>query len=93
MTTERAVAFAWFREAAATILHVPAENIRESSRFREDLMATSLDVIELVIALEDRLGTQLPIEALVGAETVGEALDRVFEDPTDPGPLSGSGDG
>jgi|GEM_PF-6198717 len=49
--------------------------IEESSRFSEDLALTSLDVIEIVCALEDQLATRVDLAALVGASTIGDLID------------------
>ena len=48
------------------------------ARFREDLDADSLDLVEVVLALEERFNIQVNDDQIAGVTTVGEAvvLDR-----------------
>lgn len=75
---ERADALVLFREIAAELLEIEPEKITEEARFLEDLEADSLDLIELVMALEERIGITMPEEDLMGVSTVGEALTMVL---------------
>jgi acyl carrier protein len=65
------------REHLSTELEVPLEGIRESTRFRDDLDADSLDLYELVMELEDTYGVSVPEEEAASIETVGQAVDFV----------------
>jgi acyl carrier protein len=56
---------------------VPAEKIAESTRFREDLDADSLDLYELVMELEDTYGITVSEEEAARIETVQQAVDFV----------------
>ena len=58
-------------------LGIDASTIEESSRFKEDLEADSLDLVELVMELEDRYGIRIPDEEAVKILTVGQAADYV----------------
>ena len=58
-------------------LGIDAARIREESRFKEDLEADSLDLVELVMELEDRYGIRIPDEEAVKILTVGQAADYV----------------
>ena len=58
-------------------LGIDASGIEETSRFREDLDADSLDLVELVMELEDRYGIRIPDEAAAKIQTVGQAADFV----------------
>ncbi len=60
-------------------LEVAPDRIQESTRFREDLDADSLDLYELVMELEDRYGISVSEEEAAGIETVGQAVDFVLE--------------
>ena len=64
------------REHLATELEVDAR-IGEDTRFREDLEADSLDLVELVVELEDSYGVRIPDEEAVKILTVGQAADFV----------------
>jgi len=65
------------REHLSTELEVPAEEITESTRLRDDLDADSLDLYELVMELEDTYGITVSEEEAAGIETVQQAVDFV----------------
>jgi len=67
------------REHLSTELEVPLDGIGESTRFRDDLDADSLDLYELVMELEDTYGISVSEEEAAGIETVQQAVDFVFE--------------
>jgi acyl carrier protein len=58
-------------------LGVDASGIDEGTRFKEDLEADSLDLVELVMELEDRYGIRIPDEEAAKILTVGQAADFV----------------
>jgi len=67
------------REHLAAELEVDPARIEESTRFRDDLEADSLDLYELVMELEDGYGIRLSEEQAARIETVGDAVDFVVE--------------
>jgi acyl carrier protein len=75
MTREEVLAR--IREHLATELEVDPDRIGESTRFREDLEADSLDLVELVVELEDNYGVRIPDEEAAKIVTVGQAADFV----------------
>jgi len=60
-------------------LEMDASGIAESSRFKEDLDADSLDLYELVMELEDTYGISVSEEQAAKISTVGDAVDFVLE--------------
>lgn len=52
-------------------INVDAESITMDSRFEEDLGADSLDLFELVMALEEQYDIEIPAEELADLKTVG----------------------
>ena len=70
--------FARFRKCAVEVLSVPEEKITPEAKFGDDLDADSLDLVELVMALEEEFGVEVPEEDLEGVETVGQAYDLVI---------------
>jgi len=54
----------------------PAE-VKEDSKFIEDLGADSLDVVELVMALEEKFDIEIPDEDAEGILTVSDAIKYV----------------
>ncbi len=65
------------REHLAVELELDESGIREETRFKEDLEADSLDLLELVMELEDRYGVRIPDEEAARIMTVGQAADFV----------------
>jgi acyl carrier protein len=58
-------------------LGVEIDRIDEGTRFKEDLEADSLDLVELVMELEDSYGVRIPDEQAARILTVGQAADFV----------------
>ena len=63
------------QEIIAEQLSVVADSITESSSFKEDLGADSLDLFELVMALEDEYSVEIPAEDLEQLATVGDVMN------------------
>jgi acyl carrier protein len=59
-------------------LEVDPDEISETTRFREDLDADSLDLYELVMELEDTYGVRVAEEDAAEIVTVGQAMDFVL---------------
>ena len=65
------------REHLATELEIDPGRIVEDTRFKEDLEADSLDLVELLVELEDSYGIRIPDEQAAKILTVGQAADYV----------------
>jgi acyl carrier protein len=59
-------------------LEVDAGRIEETTRFKEDLEADSLDLFTLVQELEDSYGVKMTDEQAAQILTVGQAVDFVL---------------
>ena len=55
-------------------LNLDGVEITETSSFKEDLGADSLDLFELVMALEEEFGQEIPSEELENIATVGDVM-------------------
>ena len=75
---EREEAISALREVAVEVLSVEPDQVVEEARFKEDLDADSLDLVELVMGLEERFDISVPEEDLEGVTTVGQAVDMVM---------------
>ena len=56
-------------------LNIEADKITPDTSFKDDLGADSLDLFELVMALEDEYNIEIPTEELQQMTTVGSVLD------------------
>ena len=70
-------AFDKFKECAVEVLQVPADKLTKEARFADDLDADSLDLVELVMALEESFDVTIDENELEDIETVGQAFDLV----------------
>lgn len=65
-------------DVAVEVLGVNRELVSESASFKDDLDADSLDLVEFVMALEERFSISVPEDRLEGITTMGEAADLVL---------------
>ena len=69
--------FERFRKCAVDVLSVDPDKVVPEARFGDDLDADSLDLVELVMALEEEFGVTIGEEELDGIETVAQAYGLV----------------
>ena len=62
------------RPIIAEQLNVQESEIKENTTLKEDLGADSLDLFELVMALEEEFGVEIPLEDLESIVTVGDVI-------------------
>ena len=67
------------KEIIADQLNVEADEITEATSFKDDLGADSLDLFELVMALEEEYNVEIPSEDLENLTTVGAVMDYLNE--------------
>lgn len=65
------------KEMVAENLGVDEATITAESNFKDDLGADSLDLFELVMALEEEFGVEIPTEELEKIVTVGDVIEYV----------------
>ncbi len=62
------------KEVVVEQLNVNPDEVKEESKFVEDLGADSLDVVELVMALEEKFDIEIPDEAAEKITNVSDAI-------------------
>jgi acyl carrier protein len=60
-------------------LGVGEDEIKPESNFVEDLGADSLDIVELVMAMEEEFEVEIPDEEAENIKTVGDAIKYINE--------------
>ncbi len=69
--------FERFKDCAVKVLSVDAAKVTMEASFADDLDADSLDLVELVMALEEEFDVTVEEEELEGIATVGQAYEMV----------------
>ena len=59
-------------------LNVEEDDVTEDASFIDDLGADSLDIVELVMALEEEFGISIPDEQAESIKTVGDAVNYIM---------------
>lgn len=67
--------FEEIKEVIVDTLSCDENQVREDTRLIEDLGADSLDAVELNMALEDKLGVEIPDDLLLKIKTVGDIVE------------------
>lgn len=65
------------KDIIVDLLGVDEEKVTMDARFREDLEADSLDLVELIMAFEDKFGGEISDEDAQEITTVGEAVEYI----------------
>jgi acyl carrier protein len=71
--------FERFQKCAVEVLSVDAEQVTMEASFADDLDADSLDLVELVMALEEEFDVEVKEEELEGVSTIGQAYKLVAD--------------
>ena len=69
--------FEKFRKCAVEVLSVEADQVTMEASFADDLDADSLDLVELVMALEEEFGVNVEEEELENITTIGGAYKLI----------------
>lgn len=67
------------KEMIGDQLNVDVEQVTETTSFKDDLGADSLDLFELVMAMEEEFGVEIPSEELETLTTVGAVMNYLKE--------------
>jgi acyl carrier protein len=74
---ERAQAFTTFKDSVAEVLDIEPSEVVVDARWREDMDADSLAVVEITLALNDAFSIKLPDVEPENMQTVGQAWEIV----------------
>jgi len=69
--------FAKVKDVIVDQLSVDEDDVVAEASFFDDLGADSLDIVELVMALEDSFGVSIPDEEAESIKTVGDAVEYI----------------
>jgi len=75
---DRSEALAKFNESAVEVLAVDVSKLTPDATFGDDLGADSLDLVELVMALEEQFDIEVDEDELKDIRTVGQAFDLIY---------------
>ena len=70
-------AFEDIKAIIVEVLGVDPDEVTPEANFREDLEADSLDLVELIMAFEDKFGAEIPDDDAQQITTVGAAVAYV----------------
>jgi acyl carrier protein len=65
------------KDIVVELLGVEADRVTPEARFREDLEADSLDLVELIMAIEEEFNGEISDEEAQKITTVGEAVSYI----------------
>jgi len=71
--------FDQIKDVVVELLNVDPAKVKPEARFREELEADSLDLVELIMAFEDKFGGEISDEDAQKIVTVGDAVKYVDE--------------
>jgi len=75
---DRKEALSKFTDAAVEVLAVDPSKVTLEASFSDDLGADSLDLVELVMALEEAFDIEVAEDELKDIRTVGEAFELIY---------------
>lgn len=75
---DRSEAFDAVRKLTIEVCAADPAAVTEAARFADDLDADSLDLMELVMAIEEHFGIEVPEDEIEGVATVADAVDLVL---------------
>jgi acyl carrier protein len=75
---DRSEAMAKFTQNTVDVLAVDPAQVTPEASFADDLGADSLDLVELVMALEETFNIEVGEDELKDISTVGEAFDLIY---------------
>lgn len=67
------------KEIIAKQFKVDLKDLKNETRFKEDLKADSIAIVELIMNLEDELNVSLDDDKVTSVKTVGEAIALAVE--------------
>ncbi len=81
---DRSEALEVIRKLTVEVCAADPAAVTEAARFTDDLDADSLDLMELVMAMEEHFGIEVPEDEIEGVATVGDAVEMVVAKTASP---------
>ena len=69
--------FEKMQQIIADVLSVDLDEITPETTFKDDLGADSLDVFQIIMAVEEEFGIEIPTEEAEKINTVGDAVEAI----------------
>ena len=69
--------FEKLQKIIAEVLNLSEEEIRPDSTFVDDLGADSLDIFQIIMAIEEEFEIEIPTEEAEKITTVGDAVEQI----------------
>ena len=69
--------FEKLQQIIAEVLSVDLDEITPETTFKDDLGADSLDVFQIIMAVEEEFGIEIPTEEAEKINTVGDAVEAI----------------
>ena len=69
--------FEKLQQIIADVLSVDLDEITPETTFKDDLGADSLDVFQIIMAVEEEFGIEIPTEEAAKINTVGDAVEAI----------------
>jgi acyl carrier protein len=74
---EKTMEFDTLKQIIAEVLGVDPDEISEDTTFTDDLGADSLDLYQILLEVQDRLGVEIDEDKVQNITTVGQALEMI----------------
>ena len=69
--------FEKLQQIIADVLGIDVEEITPETTFKDDLGADSLDVFQIIMAVEEEFGIEIPTEEAEKIQSVGDAVEAI----------------
>lgn len=65
------------KEVVSNVMHIDKSIITETSRFKEDLKCDSIELLQILMALEEKYNKKIDNDKLLNIKTVSDAINEI----------------